>query len=273
MVIGGTPSQQLIAFLALGLVILVHELGHAAAAMLFTTTAVEVRVGLGRELLQRRVGRLDLSVGPVPFGGFCRYHGDMLTRQQTAAVAAAGPAATVVTLLAALVLRHAATAPLAQLAADCIVPCVSGLVLTLAPIRYPGLNGAPGMASDGRTIVDCLYEHRPAGPASRAIGDRLRRHWTSRTRRQPERHPPAARPVNPGLQRHRLRELERSLTSVPPPNLKPTRSPAPRASRSGVSSHRRFPGAHDGRWYARPVDRQDVLLAILGVAMVLALKL
>ena len=58
-----------------GLVVLVHELGHFAAARLAGVRVYEFAVGFGPRLFAKRVGETLYAVRALPLGGMCRFAG------------------------------------------------------------------------------------------------------------------------------------------------------------------------------------------------------
>ena len=84
--------------------VLVHELGHAAAGLALTDGRVEVAVGERPDQLVLEAGRLQLglSASPSP-GGECRIDSSELrTPKAEAWIAAAGPAASLLTAVVLL---------------------------------------------------------------------------------------------------------------------------------------------------------------------------
>ena len=58
-----------------GLVVLVHELGHFAAARLVGVRVYEFAVGFGPRLFAKRIGETLYAVRALPLGGMCRFAG------------------------------------------------------------------------------------------------------------------------------------------------------------------------------------------------------
>ena len=68
-------AATLVAFVVvLGVVIVVHELGHYAAARLCGVKVLRFSVGFGRPLLMRRFGRdaTEWAIAAIPFGGYVK---------------------------------------------------------------------------------------------------------------------------------------------------------------------------------------------------------
>ena len=66
----------ILAILFFGLLIIVHELGHFAAAKAFGVRVEEFAVGMGPVLFSRERGETTYSLRAVPFGGFCAMAGE-----------------------------------------------------------------------------------------------------------------------------------------------------------------------------------------------------
>jgi regulator of sigma E protease len=68
--------QILIAVLVFGLLIIVHELGHFAAAK---ATGIKVNgfsIGLGPRIIGKKIGKTDFSIRALPIGGACIMEGE-----------------------------------------------------------------------------------------------------------------------------------------------------------------------------------------------------
>ena len=66
----------IIAFLILGIVIIVHELGHFVAAKLNGIMVEEFSVGMGPRIISTQRGETLYSLRVVPFGGSCMMEGE-----------------------------------------------------------------------------------------------------------------------------------------------------------------------------------------------------
>lgn len=66
----------IIAFLILGIVIIVHELGHFVAAKLNGIMVEEFSVGMGPRIISTQRGETLYSLRVVPFGGSCMMKGE-----------------------------------------------------------------------------------------------------------------------------------------------------------------------------------------------------
>jgi regulator of sigma E protease len=62
--------------MGLGVVILVHELGHYSAARSCGVEVETFSVGMGPKILSRKRGTTEWRVSAIPFGGYCRMKGE-----------------------------------------------------------------------------------------------------------------------------------------------------------------------------------------------------
>ncbi len=141
------------------LVMLLHELGHALAALALTRGPVVLQTGR-RAFVTTRVGRLTLALGPAGIQAGACWHLAPESRRAEAAIAAAGPLASVITATAAgaacLLLQPPRLALLA-LAALAVLAALDALG-NLWPALHPPkrtVTGAP-QESDGRIVARCL---------------------------------------------------------------------------------------------------------------------
>src|SRR5678815_4593865 len=99
-----------IAFLVLGIIIVIHELGHFLVAKLFKIKVETFSVGFGPRLLGYRYGETDYRISALPLGGYVKMAGENVGDSVTGApneflskpkwqrflVASAGPAMNVI---------------------------------------------------------------------------------------------------------------------------------------------------------------------------------
>jgi hypothetical protein len=140
------------------LVMLVHELGHAAAALALTRGPVVVQTGR-RAFLTPRIGRLTLAIGPGGLQAGACWHLAPESRRAEAAIAAAGPLASLATAATAataclLAPPRAAGLALAAVAVLAALDALANLWPALHPARRT-VTGAP-QESDGRIVARCL---------------------------------------------------------------------------------------------------------------------
>jgi len=65
-----------IAILAFGLIIAIHELGHFISARLFDVKVNEFAIGMGPKLLKKQGKETLYTLRAIPFGGFCSMEGE-----------------------------------------------------------------------------------------------------------------------------------------------------------------------------------------------------
>lgn len=92
----------------IGGTVMLHELAHALAARRAGGEVREVGVGFGPTLLRRKVGGVDVTLRPLPLGGFAAIDVDRLPPARRVPVLLAGPLANIA---AGLLLRRAARVP------------------------------------------------------------------------------------------------------------------------------------------------------------------
>jgi membrane-associated protease RseP (regulator of RpoE activity) len=172
--VGGplTPQQLLLMLLALEFVVqpvstLIHELGHAVVARRVTRKPVAVMVGRGPYAKLAFAGvRVNFSLLPargMMIAGVCRSDASEASWHDRAAIALAGPVATVFELLgvvvtASVVWSHAGPLP-RNLLAVTAVGLLSGAVWNLIPRALAG-----GINNDGLQALTAVRNHRAGMP-------------------------------------------------------------------------------------------------------------
>ncbi|MBD3243311.1 MAG: RIP metalloprotease RseP [Chitinivibrionales bacterium] len=68
--------QIVIGLLVLGLLVLIHELGHFVTAKLFGVRVISFSIGFGKPLLTRTFGGTEYRISAIPFGGFVHMAGE-----------------------------------------------------------------------------------------------------------------------------------------------------------------------------------------------------
>ncbi|MBB6481311.1 RIP metalloprotease RseP [Spirochaeta isovalerica] len=66
----------LLGLLALSVVVLVHELGHFAAARLSGIEVEAFSLGWGKAILKKKIGKTEYRLAPLPLGGYCKMKGE-----------------------------------------------------------------------------------------------------------------------------------------------------------------------------------------------------
>lgn len=95
------------AFGVIGVTVLLHEVAHAVAARRAGGTVREVGIGFGPPLARRQIGGVDVTLRPIPIGGFAAIDVEQLPPARRVPVLLAGP---LVNIAAGLLLRRLAHA-------------------------------------------------------------------------------------------------------------------------------------------------------------------
>lgn len=69
-------SRILIGLFGLGIVVLVHELGHFLVARAAGIEVEAFSIGWGKPIWARRFGKVEYRIGSLPFGGYCKMKGE-----------------------------------------------------------------------------------------------------------------------------------------------------------------------------------------------------
>jgi regulator of sigma E protease len=99
--------QVVIGLVILGILVLVHELGHFSAAKAFAIRVLAFSIGFGKPLVKKTIGETEYRISAIPFGGYVHMSGENPEEKpdvepgdftskpiwQRAVVAIAGPAA------------------------------------------------------------------------------------------------------------------------------------------------------------------------------------
>ena len=80
-------ARILVGLLGLGVVVLVHEIGHFIVARLMGINVEAFSIGWGKAIWSRKIGGVEYRIGILPIGGYCRMQGeaefrDALTNQK-----------------------------------------------------------------------------------------------------------------------------------------------------------------------------------------------
>jgi hypothetical protein len=144
---------------------LFHELGHALAARWRLPGSVLVNVGHGKTRWEFAVGGVDFRVGPVmPFevpAGFCQYDAIGIGARDEAAIALAGPAATLAGLAVTVALLGHVGGTLHTIMWVAAMTQAFALAICLAPIALTDRHGRPWQ-TDGRLALEALRHLTPS---------------------------------------------------------------------------------------------------------------
>ncbi|MDR1072207.1 MAG: site-2 protease family protein [Treponema sp.] len=66
----------LLGLAGLGVVVIVHELGHFIAARLVGIDVEAFSIGWGKPILKKRIGTVEYRLGMFPLGGYCKMRGE-----------------------------------------------------------------------------------------------------------------------------------------------------------------------------------------------------
>lgn len=139
---------------------LAHELGHALAALLLLPGRVVVLVGHREPLAAFELGRLTVGFHPltVPgrFDGMCAYDPSGERRSDTALIALAGPAASLVTGLFAWSLLGAVPGGLVHdVVAVVVATEIFSVIVCLTPLTLTDSKGIT-LRTDGASALAAL---------------------------------------------------------------------------------------------------------------------
>ncbi|MDR0388650.1 MAG: site-2 protease family protein, partial [Spirochaetaceae bacterium] len=72
-----TILKIILGLAGLGVVVLVHELGHFIAARLLGIEVEAFSIGWGRPILRKKIGAVEYRIGLFPLGGYCKMKGEV----------------------------------------------------------------------------------------------------------------------------------------------------------------------------------------------------
>lgn len=159
-------------FITAPIVTLLHELGHAIAALLLTGGNVRVWLGSWDQEPHFNIGRLYARIAPLGgFTGFYNYDAGNYGPAARAIIILSGPATSLLLVIGAL--GFGTTGPISEtwLGSNLIVlvgyPAIGQLFVTAIPMRYPaGWGEYAGMASDGLRLIRLFRDETQASVKS-----------------------------------------------------------------------------------------------------------
>jgi membrane-associated protease RseP (regulator of RpoE activity) len=120
--------------------VLVHEVAHALAARRVGGEVREVGIGFGPVLARRRIGGVDVSLRPIPIGGFAAIEVEKLPPRRRLPVLLAGPLANIAV---GVLLRAVARPPVPiVLPGQTRAVEVGGVLAAIAMLREASSRGA-----------------------------------------------------------------------------------------------------------------------------------
>lgn len=223
-----SPTQFVLVLVLLEFVVqpistLIHELGHAVAAQRLGGRQVFLVVGRG-PWATFSLGSIRVNLSPFPsrgvlIRGFCRYEDADVSWQSRARIALAGPAATLVTLIAAIALGSDLWPGSGPTVRYLIVLTVVGLVASLAVNLLPVNRMGQTMPNDGTKARTAIRLHRAGAPTTNVEIKPVQPY--SESEAQPQLPHGAAsdpQPVRRLSELERRKDHDRAATSVPPPS-------------------------------------------------------
>jgi hypothetical protein len=221
------PVLFVLAVLVTPPLVVIHELGHALAALWQTDGPVFVRIGAKERGWALRTGRFSMEAGPSEVelaAGFCAYDGTRCSPVGRAVIAMSGPLASLIGAVAAALLWGATSGPVRDVFAAATLGGVLAGVINAMPLTFERTrNGTKSMLRlDGLHALEALRESRapapPMRPAARnAVAGPVAERWSAEVDAASER--ARAERARANAARLRARESTRQATSVPPPGF------------------------------------------------------
>ena len=199
---------------------LLHELGHAGAALRQGAPAANIMVGRG-PWMRFRLGRVGVNFSPLPtrgvmIRGVCRYDGTGLSWRARAHVSLAGPAATFVELVGvaalALLVWPGSSPLLRNLIGYTLIGLAASLIVNLVPTNRGSGPGATTLPNDGSQALRALRLHRDGTAPAETIAPAA---VSATTPMAPT---PPLETYRQLAQTERERDAQRAAGSIPPPS-------------------------------------------------------
>ncbi len=152
-------------FVGSGLMVLVHELGHAVVARFLLGADVEISVGNAGKVAELRLGQITTTINALSLpgreAGSAGFHDSQATARDVVLIALAGPVASLATLVpAVLLLSWGPTAGMFHDLAWAAFPAGVFGVLNVLPYEFNEDHSGPALRTDGRLAVDALRAFR-----------------------------------------------------------------------------------------------------------------
>lgn len=234
-----------------------HEWGHALVARRVSYGTVIVLVGRGPYMSPLIGGiRINFSLLPgrgVRIRGLCRYDPADVSWRARAAVALAGPLATLLELVATIAVTIALWPGAGSFVRNLLALVIGALALSLVVNLLPDTIVPGLLANDGSTALAALRNHRagrPLAPLHRTRGAAVQPAPNSSTTTSPAHETSNDRPdavaVAPMPPLERELDRLRAITSVPPPSTRdalPLRTDSPGSRKRRAEAFRLRPRA------------------------------
>lgn len=140
---------------------IIHELGHAIPARIFSKDKVTIYLGVGDSKRNLKIGGLQVVIrGFDSFTGFALWNGDKLTRLGKLVSSIGGPLISLMVGIGSLLIaRNIANNALNNLFTFIAYYNLFQFIVTAIPVKYPSWWGAyGGTTSDGYKALAILKE-------------------------------------------------------------------------------------------------------------------
>lgn len=152
-------------FFVLGIVVLVHELGHFWVAKLNGIYVVTFSFGMGPKLIKKRIGETEYALSAIPFGGYVKFAGESFEEDDDSQEEGAEEEPIIPENR-----LYRGKSPLQKMSvvvAGPVMNVISAVVLFILVAWVQGLNVVPG------TVVENVERGTPAAAAGFQPGDRI----------------------------------------------------------------------------------------------------
>lgn len=140
---------------------IIHELGHAVPARIFSKDKVTIYLGVGNNKRNFNIGNLQVVLRDFhPFTGFALWNGEKLTRSGKIVSSLGGPLISLMVGMGSLLIAGKMANNVLNNLFNFIAYCnLSQFIGTVIPIKYPSWWGAyGGITSDGYKALAIFKE-------------------------------------------------------------------------------------------------------------------
>lgn len=141
---------------------IIHELGHAIPALIFTKDKVKITLGSKDVIGVFSLGRLDIYIKKFnPIAGFVHSNKSSLSKPALFLISFGGPAFSCITIILLIFIRNDALNRYTFQALDFAVNyCIISFIITAVPVIYPKFFGVySGQPSDGYRMLMLLKKN------------------------------------------------------------------------------------------------------------------